>query len=414
MEQIRLLTNLETDEKKLLQIIFIGQPELNDILAKDELRQLAQRITARFHIEPLSAAETKAYIRHRLMIAGMAANQTLFNQAAVKVIFTYCKGIPRLINVACDRALLGAYTNNLLRVDREVAYAAVMESTGKKSVTTPGAKAPLIISGALTLVILSILVWVGIGEFSNTHSKPITPVVKSETIGVIQRNSNLLPPTLEPTENTQANAPKSFTSTDIINRSFLLPDDALNQLQQQLGVFSGNLNPACERLEFYGVNCLNSDANSWNEFKSFNRPSILELGINNQTYYLAISGINGNQLQIADETGTTLISMFELGQYWTGKFTLLWQPPESFRSLAKIGDRSPFIAWIAGSFASIDNQSEPLTNSLFNEELAQRVSVFQEEADLDPDGIVGVKTVLKINDYLKNDFTLHTENKVND
>ena len=107
---------------------------------------------------------------------------------------------------------------------------------------------------------------------------------------------------------------------------------------------------------------------------------------------------------------TVQIPKFELGQYWTGKFTVLWQPPESFKSLAKRGDRSSFITWIADSFATIDNQPEPLTDALFNQALEQRVAVFQQEAGLDPDGIVGIKTVLKINDYLNNDFSLNINN----
>ncbi len=410
MEQIRLLTNLETDEKKLLQIIFIGQPELNDILAKDELRQLAQRITARFHIEPLSAAETKAYIRHRLMIAGMSANQTLFNQAAIKVIYNHCKGIPRLINVACDRALLGAYTNNLLRVDKDVAYAAVMESSGKKAIAAPGTKAPLMISAALAVTIAIMLIWIGVGKFKQKPPPAIVIANPQENAGVIQRNHSLPPPTFEVKPDDLSLINSGISPAELTTMGTTQIDDAINRLQQELGIFSGNLNPACDRLVFYGVDCLSSESNSWSDFTSYNRPAVLELEINNQTLYLSVSGISNNDLIVHTNNDTVQIPKFELGQYWTGKFTVLWQPPESFKSLAKRGDRSSFITWIADSFATIDNQPEPLTDALFNQALEQRVAVFQQEAGLDPDGIVGIKTVLKINDYLNNDFSLNINN----
>lgn len=118
LEQLRLLTNLETNEKKLLQLVLLGQPELNQILDKPELRQLAQRITARYHLSPLSKSEVVNYIGHRLSVAGCRA--PLFTRAALRRIFRYSKGVPRLINLVCDRALLGAYANNAEQIDRRI------------------------------------------------------------------------------------------------------------------------------------------------------------------------------------------------------------------------------------------------------------------------------------------------------
>jgi general secretion pathway protein A len=115
LEQLRLLTNLETNRSKLLQIVLIGQPELRDMLARSELRQLSQRITARFHLEPLSQKEAADYIEHRLAIAG--AHRKLFPKPVMKKVFRLSKGIPRLINLICDRALLGAYVQGRDSVD---------------------------------------------------------------------------------------------------------------------------------------------------------------------------------------------------------------------------------------------------------------------------------------------------------
>jgi general secretion pathway protein A len=116
LEQLRLLTNLETSERKLLQIILIGQPELRDMLARPELEQLAQRVVARFHLGALSEAETVQYVRHRMGVAGL--NRPLpFDRPARQRIYKWSRGVPRRINLLCDRALLGAYAQGLARVD---------------------------------------------------------------------------------------------------------------------------------------------------------------------------------------------------------------------------------------------------------------------------------------------------------
>jgi general secretion pathway protein A len=116
LEQVRLLTNLETARQKLLQIILIGQPELRELLGRNDLRQLAQRITGRYHLEPLSRSETARYIEHRLKVAGALGE--IFSVGAKGEVYRLSQGVPRLINVICDRALLGAYAAERRRVDR--------------------------------------------------------------------------------------------------------------------------------------------------------------------------------------------------------------------------------------------------------------------------------------------------------
>ena len=130
LEQVRLLTNLETPTQKLLQIILIGQPELRELLDRTDLRQLAQRITGRYHLEPLSPEETRGYVRHRLRVAG--ATEEIFTSSALTEVHRLAAGIPRVINVTCDRALLGAYTQETRKVTASLVRLAAGEVYGRR------------------------------------------------------------------------------------------------------------------------------------------------------------------------------------------------------------------------------------------------------------------------------------------
>src|SRR5271154_6654277 len=134
LEQVRLLTNLETPTQKLLQIILIGQPELRELLDRTDLRQLAQRITGRYHLKPLSREETKGYVRHRLRVAG--AVEEIFTPAALLELHRLSQGIPRVINVACDRAMLGAYTQETRKITAALVRQAAGEVYGRRFLPT--------------------------------------------------------------------------------------------------------------------------------------------------------------------------------------------------------------------------------------------------------------------------------------
>jgi len=133
LEQIRLLTNLETDKRKLLQVVMLGQPELNRLLNQPELRQLSQRVTARYHLEPLSRDEIEGYLTHRLAVAGV--ERPLFPAKTIVKLYNLTGGVPRLINLLCDRALLGAYVKGQNTVSPALLGEAAGEVFGKKSQT---------------------------------------------------------------------------------------------------------------------------------------------------------------------------------------------------------------------------------------------------------------------------------------
>ncbi|KPH61412.1 AAA family ATPase [Pseudoalteromonas porphyrae] len=126
LEQLRLLTNIETNHKKLLQIVLIGQPELNDLLKRNELRQLAQRITARYHLLPLTQGQTFAYVKHRLYVAG--CDRTIFTQDALKALYLLTMGVPRLVNLLCERCLVGAFSKQLMMIDSDIVMRSAQEA----------------------------------------------------------------------------------------------------------------------------------------------------------------------------------------------------------------------------------------------------------------------------------------------
>ncbi|MGH8181996.1 MAG: ExeA family protein, partial [Steroidobacteraceae bacterium] len=176
LEQVRLLTNLETNTRKLLQIILIGQPELRELLARNELRQLAQRITGRYHLNPLSPEETTAYVRHRLRVAGATAD--IFNRFALEEIYRLSGGVPRVINVICDRALLGGYSLDRHRITGPLVRNAASEVFGKRF-TPPwlpwagtAAVAVILAVGSFALWRLQPWSWARARAATPTHSAP--------------------------------------------------------------------------------------------------------------------------------------------------------------------------------------------------------------------------------------------------
>ncbi|TKB07306.1 ExeA family protein [Desulforhopalus sp. IMCC35007] len=159
LEQLRLLTNLETDTHKLLQIVLIGQPELRDMLAIPALSQVNQRITTRYHLEPLSGKDVAAYIRHRISVAGGDPRSLAIPEKVIRIIHKHSHGIPRLINIICDRALLGAYAENKVSIDVKTAKKAVQEVvTVQQTGRFDGLK--MVVPATLILLLLFISLYV--------------------------------------------------------------------------------------------------------------------------------------------------------------------------------------------------------------------------------------------------------------
>lgn len=183
LEQLRLLTNLETRKQKLLQIILLGQPELREHLSHPSLTQLSQRITARYHLGPLAMSETCSYVRHRLAVAGCP--RVLFDKKSLRTVYRLSGGVPRVINVLCDRALLGAYARSLTSVTKKVVKHAGKEVLPSKSRPKPSmsklARYKWQYLGLIALLSLA-LFWLGYKVWSDNdnHSGSQSTLVDSQ------------------------------------------------------------------------------------------------------------------------------------------------------------------------------------------------------------------------------------------
>lgn len=182
LELIRMLSNLETTRSKLLQIILVGQPELGDQLDSHELRQLAQRISLNYNLSPLSAKETEAYIQHRLGIASQR-RAALFTVNACRSAYHFSGGIPRLINIVCDRALLLAYSHNRPMVDRKIMRAAIRELLNRGQARSARRQWSLLLAGSMLIFVatiaIAVLIWRG-----RQADRPIPQAIPSGGIAV--------------------------------------------------------------------------------------------------------------------------------------------------------------------------------------------------------------------------------------
>ncbi|GAA6206332.1 AAA family ATPase [Thalassotalea sp. SU-HH00458] len=169
LEQLRLLTNLETNTKKLLQVILIGQPELQQLLQRRDLRQLAQRITARYHLLPLTKLELSQYIQHRLSVAH--CTRALFNKAAISALHKISQGIPRVINLLCERALVIAYGKNDTVIGRSIIEQAAVEALGDYQIKAPVWQLPIKIASLVLLVatVGYLGYWFGTDKLTTNH-----------------------------------------------------------------------------------------------------------------------------------------------------------------------------------------------------------------------------------------------------
>ena len=398
LEQIRLLTNLETHSEKLLQIVLIGQPELAQMLGQPELRQLNQRITARYNLKPLNLEETGAYIQHRLQVAGMTPGRVVFPNAVVKGIFARTRGIPRLINVLCDRMLLGAYGHNKSRVDQSMLRLAAREVMGEE----PPARFDWRWPAVLTLLLLGIaaVAWWSVEYYLRLPGVETQAKTGQQPVPI----ATLAAPQVEPLPEPVAAEPEPEPAA--VTGWLMPPAEAMARLW---ALYSTEQQPAqpCSGTTQAGVACVEGQAQTWGELDPFDRPLLLDMVTPERfSAVVLLLGIEGRAAWVLAEQGVAKVDLAEIGPLWTGRYRFLWHPPRDFERPLSIGDNNLVVAEVANLFARLDGQQQSLAGQRFNEALQRRVRLFQREHSLEDDGVIGVQTLLKLNEQLQIDATM--------
>jgi general secretion pathway protein A len=414
LEQVRLLTNLETPTQKLLQIILIGQPELRDLLDRTDLRQLAQRITGRYHLMPLSREETKGYVRHRLRVAGGA--DEIFTPAALTEVHRLSSGIPRVINVACDRALLGAYTQETRRITAALVRQAAGEVYGRRFLPTwlgwvAGGIGSVVLAAGLFAtwqlwhVQITALLTAAPGP---TRAAPPVGHQPSGSTASAATPATATPATATSDVSTQTAAPAAAVSVapllqapPIATIHDLLATDSANttdtaafrRLLSLWGTAMADEKDPCGQARKAGLACLDQRG-SWAQVRTLNRPAILTLTDDaGQRHRVVLSALDDKYATVDLGEHNHRVALDDLSRDWFGDFTVIWKPKTVRTRLLSVGMQGDEVRWLRRSLNALrGGSSDPEHADVFDEELAIAVQNFQREHRLNVDGIAGLQT----------------------
>ncbi len=402
LEQVRLLTNLETTKQKLLQIILIGQPELANMLAQQDLRQLAQRITARYGLSALTHDETCNYITHRCRVAG--ARKPLFSQSALHRVHAFTGGIPRLINILCDRALLGAYTHGKNIADARIVKRAARE-VGPGAMPNRRLALRAVAAATAVAAVLVVAGWQWWPQWSRLFSPAVStdvavapveaPASSPATAPVATAETNAAANPPDPVAKLEASLESPETKTDT--------DSAMQKLFERWGLDYTALTGAtgCERALNAGLHCV-YQTGTWNNLRQYNRPAVIELqDSSGRKHHVLVDGLTTDSVSLAMAGPPREFPIQEVGRLWFGKYLLLWKPPTPGQGMLRLGDRGEAVVWLRDALARF--RGEPLAveaNDLFDKELQAQLMQFQSRHRLASDGVAGEVTLAKLQDYL--------------
>jgi general secretion pathway protein A len=395
LEQVRLLTNLETRSQKLLQIILIGQPELRDVLSRVELRQLAQRITGRYHLAPLSREETSAYVNHRMRVAG--CNVEVFSKAALREVHRLSDGVPRIINVICDRALLGAFTQETHHITPALIRSAAGEVYGR-SFSPPWAKSLAAASALIAVIVLGITAWQLLRTRTGA-SEPVPVAAAMSAPAAVESQPIAQPPAATP-------EPPKEVDIDELLQSHANETNTASAFQKLFALWGGSYDPAkgraCEQATQQGLQCVFQQG-SWGQLRTLNRPAILTLiDAGGNAHQVVVSGLSDGDAKLTFEQEQPSVSVASISRYWYGEYLVLWRPQVPTQRALSAGMQGDGVRWLRHSLNSLQGKAaESVTSDYYDEELTRMVEDFQRSHRLNVDGIAGVQTQIVL-DTLNN------------
>jgi general secretion pathway protein A len=391
LEQVRLLTNLETSKQKLLQIILIGQPELRELLDRPEMRQIAQRITGRYHLEPLQKEDTRAYVSHRLRVAG--AQSDIFTKRAIDALYKHSRGIPRLINVIADRALLAGYTRDQRRVDTNLVSAAAAEVFGVRR-RTPWWPIATATAGVAALLF----------GVTNLGDAPRAPAAAPESFlavpaptPAVERavDSTVVAAATPPSAAVEEPAPATLEALLADPHFALTTDGAIAEL---LALWGAPYQPArgepCLQALERGLRCLYQRRGTLGELRRVNWPTILSLvTADGMEHPVVVTALGYDRAQLAANGRTFELPLAELSFYWFGDHLLLWRPGDAPARDLVPGADDVGVRWLRTTLAKLAGETPALdASTVYDDALEQRVRAYQRAHQLTVDGIVGART----------------------
>jgi len=444
LEQLRLLTNLETAKEKLLQIILVGQPELRSLLARPELRQLAQRITARYHLTPLTAAETKTYVLHRLKVVGY--QHPLFTGGALNLLYRLTGGVPRLINVICSRAMLATFGSNRKKITRSLLKSVAREVQGSET-GRPTLKRWVLAGGvAVTALITLIFMRESIQQqFDGFRLSPVWAAFTEKpppgTISTQKPDPESLLPSFtdqpavrpDPPADVEPHEPipqSNTSSSETAEKTGEAADfTAQTESPPTLVGLLGDVNnafttlftywettyptddnslTACERAERVGLSCIYGKG-SWEKLELYNRPAVIELRLDRgELYHVVVTQLDAEHVTLDLEDRRTTFTRGKIERLWTGSYIVLWRPPKIPPPyLLSVGDQGEGVAWLVSALDRVEGRPERLreVTARFDPTLKERVVHFQQANGLLTDGVVGKHTLMQLNALINQNGT---------
>ncbi len=407
LEQLRLLTNLETSERKLLQIVLIGQPELRGMLARPELEQLAQRVIARYHLDALSEKETAQYIAHRLAVAGLKGSIP-FDAGALKRIHQLARGIPRRINLLCDRALLGAYATGKSRVDRVIVDKAGHEVFGdtletKTKPFLPAGRWPIVLAGGVVAgaAAMAAVQWGTKDKAAPRAVASAAPVASSASVA---RAASPKPPAIVASSlpiaaSAAASAVRVRSAGELdalLARAPHDEHDALRTLAPEWGLQLGDGDP-CALAAEQDVRCFRAHG-GLALLRLLARPSVLALRDGqDRPVYAVLAGLAHDEATLVLGKTSVQVPVALLTTDWRGDFSTFWRVPGGYAVPLSLGSHGPLVDAVGAQLAGQQGAAPPPPDHAFDATLRSRVAAFQQGQGLAPDGVAGPTTLMQIN-----------------
>ena len=396
LEQLRLLTNLETNSRKLLQIFLIGQPELKSMLAKPELRQVTQRVIASYHLSNLNLSEVNAYITHRLRISG--ASPLIFPEKLSKYVYQASGGVPRLINLICDRALLGAYAKSNQQITMPVLRQAINDVLAAKHHRP---RARLVLAGILSLLVsIGILFatqlswrkfdWTSV-NFKKIEKSPSSVLPAQAPAAASSVATKVLPP---PPAELAISTLRYPRNSEIINSDMLALQSLFNLYGIKIDIDSSK--GACQQAIGERMRCF-----TWHgglsDLLKLDQPVLLQLASPEGNKYSAtLIALDGQTATLMTAGVKQRVSLHELANSWYGQFVIIWNAPPQYVKRMSLNYRGPFVIWLRHALEPADGVRSN-GSDLLDAELSARIRSFQITQGIEPDGQVGPLTIIRLN-----------------